>query len=105
MPLQSFLLLGKAYVASRDPCARDHFVWLQNFAPNLKFEDVQTRLWPPLLQRQGPWASNSLLLFPNDGIVSPDFFAACAHALPLPPPLPPRARLLEIFLGDGGGGG
>lgn len=115
MPVDSFFVQGKALVASRDPHEADHFIWLQKFAPNLKFENVPRESWPALLQDQGGWAIRSLLLFPNDGLVSPKFFEECARALDGPgvlhddgggawQRLPLRARLLEILLGLGAGG-
>jgi hypothetical protein len=113
MPVDSFFVQGKALVASRDPHEADHFLWLQKFAPNLRFENVARESWPALLQDQGGWAIRSLLLFPNDGLVSPKFFEECARALDGPgmldgggagQRLPLRARLLEILLGLGARG-
>jgi hypothetical protein len=122
MPVQSFLLPGKAYVASRDLDEADHFIWLQNFAPDLKFESVLPESWPLLLQRQDAWAIRSLLLFPNDGMVSPVFFESCVRALEVAEGsarserncnnlagdrelLPSRSRLVEVLLEEGRGGG
>ncbi len=105
MPMKSFLLHGDAYVASRDPDSQDHFNWLRRFAPNLKFEAVPASKWLPLLQQNGPWATKSLLFFPNDGIVSPQFFLACAKVLAEKCTIDPRARLIEILLGEDVDGG
>lgn len=103
LPVESFFLQGKAYVASRDPHEADHFVWLQKFAPNLTFEHVPSESWPTLLQRRGCWAINSLLMFPNDGMVSPVFFGECQRVLQQSnvQALPLRSRLVEILLGEG----
>ncbi len=123
MPVESFFVAGKAYVASRDTDEADHFTWLQNFAPNLKFESVLPESWPMRLQREGSWGIRSLLIFPNDGVVSPVFFEECARALEMGQGsgrcakkcdifggknsalLPARARLVEILLGEGREGG
>lgn len=107
VPVRSFFCQGNAYVASRDPHEADHFTWLQNFAPNLKFESVRPESWPALLQREGPWAINSLLIFPNDGMVSPAFFSECQRALGGQQgegAMPAHSRLVELLLGEGEGG-
>ena len=59
-----------------------------------------------LLQRQGPWAINSLLIFPNDGMVSPAFFSECQRALrgQQGETVPAQSRLVELLLGVGEGG-
>ena len=107
MPVECFLLRGKAYVASRDPRESDHFEWLQQFVPDLKFECCPPESWPLHLQQQGPWAIRSLLHFRNDGIVSPQFFSECLRALGdgFEEALPLRSRLVEILLGEQTGGG